>query len=225
MSTYKTHCSKCGAILSNRFCSACGTDSEIPFRKRFLSWFSWMRQYPRFAFWAVLGLFGLAFGIVDEHVDFFEKHAPKLNAAFHSGEITTSGDGEYVMQKWTDDRDKLDADMKDADWQAIRQEMLKRKPYLDDLILENEKFQRRVRVEADSHLDVNDPCESLTIHEAAPLIAQATRVEQEFFVFVERTTTVTPQVAPAMDKILDKQKDISRRMSEFHERWQAKGCK
>jgi hypothetical protein len=184
-----------------------------------------MRQYPRFAFWAVLGLFGLAFGIVDEHVDFFEKHAPKLNAAFHSGEITTSGDGEYVMQKWTDDRDKLDADMKDADWQAIRQGMLKRKPYLDDLILENEKFQRRVRVEADSHLDVNDPCESLTIHEAAPLIAQATRVEQEFFVFVERTTTVTPEVAPAMDKILDKQKDISRRMSEFHERWQAKGCK
>ena len=116
MSTYKTHCPKCGAILSNRFCSACSTDSERPFRKRFLSWFSWMRQYPRLAFWAILGLLGLAFGIVDENVDFFEKHAPKLNAAFHSGEITTSGDGEYVMQKWVADRDKLDDDIKGGGW-------------------------------------------------------------------------------------------------------------
>jgi hypothetical protein len=42
-------------------------------------------------------LIGGAFAIVDERVDFFEKHAPKLNAALHGGEITSSGDGEYVI--------------------------------------------------------------------------------------------------------------------------------
>jgi len=173
----------------------------------------------------VVVLIGGGFTIVDEHVDFFEKHAPKLNAALHSGEISTSGDGEYVLTKWVDDRNKLDDDMKDGDWPLVREEMLKRKPYLEDLVLENEKFQRCVTVEADSHLDVNDPCESLTIHEAAPLIAEATRVEQEFFGFVERTTTVTPKDGTAIDQILDKQKEISRRLSEFHEHWQAKGCK
>ena len=107
----------------------------------------------------------------------------------------------------------------------VREEMLKRKPYLDDLILENEKFQRRVIVETNSHLDVNDLCESLTIHEAAPLIAEDTRVKQEFFGFVERTTTVTPEDAAAFDHLMDKQKDVNTRLSEFHERWQAKGCK
>jgi hypothetical protein len=183
-----------------------------------------MRQYPRLAIWSIIAVIGAGYAVVDENVDFFEKHAPKINAAIHDGEITSTGDASYDMQKWIDDRAKLDADLKSDDWSAMRQEMLKRKPAVDDLILQNGKIQRRVKLEADSHLDVNDACEGLTIKEGAPLIAQDTQTRQEFYALVERTTTVTPEVAARIDKLIDLQATINKRFVEFNDHWQAK-CK
>ena len=183
-----------------------------------------MRQYPRLALWLIIAVIGAGYAVVDENVDFFEKHAPKINAAIHDGEITSEGDASYVMQKWIDDRAQLDADLKGDDWPTMRQEMLKRKPTLDDLILQNGRFQRRVKLEADQHLDLNDACESLTIQEGAPLIAQDTRTKQEFYALVERTTTATPEAAARIDKILDEQTAIDKRFAEFNAHWQAK-CK
>src|ERR1700677_3001778 len=73
MSTFRTRCLKCGAILPGGFCTVCGTDNEKPFRQKVFSRLSWMRQYPRFALWAILALIGGVIAIVDENVDFFEK--------------------------------------------------------------------------------------------------------------------------------------------------------
>ena len=168
---------------------------------------------------------GAGVAVIDEHVDFFERHAPKLNAAFHGGEITTTGDLEYDITKWFDDKRKLeDVDTGD-DWKAMRREVLERKPYLDDLVLQNEKFQRRAKLEADAHLDVNHPCANLSIHELAPLIAQTTRVEQEFYSSVESSEQLTQEVTARMRKIDDERAEIKNRFSELNVHWHANGCK
>jgi hypothetical protein len=225
VSNYKTHCPQCGAMLSNRFCSACGADSEQPLRKRFLGWFSWMRQYPRFAFWVILLLIGGIVAIVDENVDFFQKHAPKFNAAFHSGEITTSGDAEYNIQKWLEDKGKLDDDPKGPGWVAMRDDLLGRQTYLDDMVSRNETFQRRVTFEATSHVNENDACQNLTVHEAAPLIAQATQAEQAFYGWVKRTKTPTAEDEARLARFSDEKDQIDKRFVDFHSHWQASGCK
>ncbi|MFZ1974833.1 MAG: hypothetical protein WAU89_18440 [Candidatus Acidiferrales bacterium] len=225
MSNYKTHCSQCGAMLSNRFCSACGADSEQPLRRRFLAWFSWMRQYPRFAFWLILLLIGGIVATVDENVDFFEKHAPKLNAAFHSGEITTSGDADYNIQKWLDDKGKLDDDPKGPGWVAMRDDLLGRQIYLDDMVSRNETFQRRVTIEVTNRISENDACQNLTVHEAAPLIAQATQAERAFYAWVKRTKTPTAEDEALLARFSDEKDQIDKRFVDFHSHWQASGCK
>jgi hypothetical protein len=225
MSNYQTHCAKCGAMLSNRFCGACGADSETPLRKRFLAWFSWMRQYPRFAFWVILLLIGGIVAIVDENVDFFEKHAPKLNAAFHGGEISTSGDAEYNMQKWADDRLKLEEDPKGTGWVAMRTDLLGRQNYLDDMASRNEIIQRRISFEIANHVDENNPCQRLTVHEAGPLIAQATHAEEDFYSWLKRTKTRTPEDGARLTEFSDEREQIEKRFVDFHSHWQASGCK
>ncbi len=225
MSTYKTNCPSCGAILSKPICGVCGTDSERPLRQKFLSWFAWMRQYPRFAVWVTLAVIGMTFAVVDEHVDFFERHAPKLNAALHGGEITTTGDAAYQMGKWVDDRKKLMDDFASDDWEAMRREMLTRKPYLDDLVLRNDRFQRRIKIEVDGHVDAKDPCQNLTTQEAAPLIARATQVEQEFYSSMASTEKLTPDDATRLGRIDDERRTINRGFADFYHHWQGKGCK
>ena len=184
-----------------------------------------MRHYPRFAIWSILILVGALYAVVDANVDFFEKHAPKINAAIHSGEITSEGDASYVVGKWNNDIEKLNADLKGEGWVAIRQELLTRKPYLDDLVAQNEKFQRRVKVESDAHVDVNDPCEGLAMHEAAPLMLQYTRLFTSFYLLMERAETATPEISAKIDEVTSEQSAIERRLSDFGDHWKAKGCK
>jgi len=184
-----------------------------------------MHQYPRFAVLTILLLIGGIGAIIDENVDFFEKYAPKINAALHSGEITSTGDGEYNIAKWLEDRGKLDADFQSKDWQTYRQEVLRRKPYLDDLMQRNDTIQRRLQVEAAQHLDANDPCESVTIHEGGPIIAKYTQTEKEFYSLMKKSETPTPKVKAELDELDNKDAELKKQLSEFSEHWQAKGCK
>jgi hypothetical protein len=105
-----------------------------------------------------------------------------------------------------------------------RQAVLKRKPYLDDLILQNAKLQRRIGIEAQRHRDMDDPCESLAIHEGAPIIAQYTQLEQDFYLLVERTETATEQGEDSLGKLQGRTAELSKRRSEFQTHWQAKNC-
>jgi hypothetical protein len=66
---------------------------------------------------------------------------------------------------------------------------------------------------------------ALTIHEGAPLIAQDTQFEQEFFALLEHTTTVTPEVGARIDQIIAEQTSANARLVEFNKPLQAKGCK
>ncbi len=184
-----------------------------------------MRRYPRFALWAILALIGGVIAILDENVDFFEKHAPKINAYLHGGEITSTGDAIYDMNKWVADIGKLDADAKGKGWQAKRSDMLSRKPYLDDLVLQNDRLQRRLKMESDKHLDAGDPCESITIHEVAPLMARDTRLEQYFYSLLKDNESPTDEVRSRINGVSKTKDEINQGWSQFNEHWRSKGCK
>jgi hypothetical protein len=225
VTTDMTHCPRCGAIVTDRFCNACGADSQERSRNLVSSILSWMRKHPRYAIWIVLGILAGGFAIVDRNVGFLEKHAPKINAMIHDGEISSEGDATYQGQKWSEDLGKLEGDLKGEGWKAVRQEMLGRKPYLADLVDRNGKIQRRIISELLDHTDQNDACESLAVHEAAPLMDQYTKVEQEFYGILERTETPTKQDSARISAIAEQQDALHKRFSEFGEHWRAKGCK
>lgn len=220
-----THCPRCGAIITTRFCNICGADSQERNRNILSSALSWMRKHPRYAIWIVLAILGAGFAIVDRNVGFFEKHAPKLNAMIHDGEISSEGDASYQGQKWSEDLGKLEEDLNVEGWKAIRQELLKRKPYLADLVDRNGKIQRRIIGELIDHSDQSDPCESLAVHEAAPIMDQYTKAEQEFYSILERTETPSKQDSARISAIGEQQDALRKRFSEFGEHWRAKGCK
>jgi hypothetical protein len=225
VTTDMTHCPRCGAIITTRFCNICGADSQEGSRGILSSTLSWMRKHPRYAIWIVVAILGAGVAIVDRNVVFFEKHAPKLNAMIHDGEISSEGDASYQGQKWSEDLGKLEEDLKGDGWKAVRQEMLKRKPYLADLVDRNGKIQRRIISELIDHTDQSDPCESLAVHEAAPLMDQYTKAEQEFYSILERSETPTKLDRTRMDAIAVQQDALRPRFSEFGEHWRAKGCK
>lgn len=218
MSTFRTACLKCGSVLPGRFCTVCGTDNEKP-------WLSWVRQYPRFALLAIVVLIGAVGGVVDENVDFVEKYAPKINAALHGGEITSGGDARYDVHKWGVDLKKLDDDPKDGDWPATRADMLSRKPYVDDLVLRNGRFQRRVKTESDAHLSVGDACETMAIREFAPLMERDTRWEQDFYALLKDAETPTAATMARIDDMNKTKDEINQGLSEFNEHSRSKGCK
>jgi len=224
VSTYITRCPRCGIILTTRFCTACGADSEKPRRSVVSSIWSWVRRHPRYAIWIVILVVGGAFAVVDENVDFFEKHSPKLNAAIHSGEITTEGDAEYQGTKWAEDVGKLEANIDGDGWQAVRDALLKRKPYLDDLVDRNDKMQSRLKVEADKHLDQNDICEGLAIHEAGPVMDEYTKLEQEMYWLLAKTATPTKEDLTKMSEIADEAAAVLKKLTEYNDHAKAKGC-
>jgi hypothetical protein len=168
---------------------------------------------------------GLLYSVVDENVGFFQKYAPKFNASIHRGEITSKGDADYHANKWREDLTKLNEDVTGSDWKAMREEVLKRKPFLADLVLENDKWQRRMQLEANQHLDANDPCETLAIHEGAPLMARYTRIEQDFYSLVARTETATEETSARLDEFNAKKAELDKRSSDLLDDMRAKNCK
>lgn len=214
-------CPRCGSVVSGSFCQACGRDAK-PFRQRL---WSWVRKYPRATIWIIIIALGAGYSLIDENVDFFAKHAPAVNAAIHAGEISSEGDAIYDVEQWSGDLQKLNADTKSQDYPHLRQEMLARTPYLNDLVARNEKFQARVQTEAGDHLDVGDQCESLAIHQFAPLMAQYTRSYSDLFNLLQADASASSASNAEFSRIADRQTQIEKELTSYLAKSNAAGCK
>lgn len=184
-----------------------------------------MRKYPRATIWIIIIALGAGYSFIDENVDFFAKHAPAVNAAIHAGEIGSEGDAIYDVEQWSGDLQKLNADTKSQDYPHLRSELLARTPYLNDLVARNEKFQARVRIEAGDHLDVGDQCESLAIHQFAPLMAQYTNSYSALYNLLRADTSTDSEDSGEFSQIADRQTQIEKELTSYLAKSDAAGCK
>jgi hypothetical protein len=165
----------------------------------------------------------LAF-VAYKSVAFMEKHAPRINAAMHNGEISDDSDSEYLGLKIGDNIAALEAPYKGNDWASIRVEVLSREPYLNDLKEQNERFQQRTALEKNAHLGNDDICERLALDEFAPALRNFTKALDSEFSLIKTTPTAT-KAATASLGALSKQEDEARdQLSTYFDDGKSKGC-
>jgi len=157
--------------------------------------------------------------VASQSLQFMEKHAPSVNAAVHSGEISNDADAGYAGMKIGDDINVLAAPIKGEDWTAMRAELLSRQRYLTDLKLRNEKLG-----DADLTLTIKDDCDRIALKELLPALNQyAKALDGEFAVF-KSAPSPTPDAAASLTK-WSKQEDAARqRLSSYFAESKAKGC-
>jgi hypothetical protein len=136
----------------------------------------WFKLIYGATVWLIIGIL-----IASESVDFFEKHAPKVNAILHSGEITSESDAGYGGTKISEDFAALDADYKGKTLAERRKELLDRQPFLDDLSAVNDKFQRHAVDERAGKVDANDVCEQAALNEWLPALDSYVKAETAIF--------------------------------------------
>lgn len=164
-------------------------------------------------------------GFVAYHnVGFLEKHAPKINAKLHGGEISGDADAEYSGGKVGDDIVALEADVKSKDWAGVRTEMLSRTPYLVDLTTQNDKLQRQFTKERDANVAANDACEKLALDEFGPALNDYTSAMNDTYSLARSTTIPTSETAPALDKLTAREEGSMQRLRAYFSDRGTHGC-
>lgn len=160
-----------------------------------------------------------------ENVDFLEKHAPRLNAAMHNGEISDESDSKYDGLQLVKDLSALSAEYKGKEnWETLRSEVISRQPYLDDLKRRNEAFQQRRAVEKNANLGTGDVCEQMLLEEFLPALNNFTNAVDTGFSLIESTPKLTPKVARALAALRQQEDDARGRMFAFYDEAPKKGC-
>lgn len=157
-------------------------------------------------------------------VDFMEQHAPALNAKLHSGKITDDSGSEYAGLQIGKDIEVLEADVKATNWPGMRNELLARQPYLNDLNARNEDFQNQVSHERDANLGANDTCEYLTITEFAPALNDFTHNENKLLGFAKDTTAINKETSQALKDVSDQENGAIQELQKAYSDFDAHKC-
>src|SRR5262249_1777547 len=113
---------------------------------------------------------GILVFVAYRSVDFMEKHAPRINAMMHGGEMSDESDGEYFGLQVGKDIKALGTPYNGKDWVTFRSEVISREPYLSDLNRQNERFQQRTVMEKSANADKDDVCEKIALNEFSPAL-------------------------------------------------------
>jgi len=167
---------------------------------------------------------GILVFVAYKSVGFMEKHAPRLNAAMHSGEIGDESDGEYAGLQIGKDIQALSADFKGQDWPAIRSEILSREPYLSDLTRQNERFQKRTAVEKNANLGNGDVCEQIAFDEFVPALNNYTKVLNSEFSLIQTTPKPTNAAVATLDALSKQESEAKSQLSTYFKDANQKGC-
>jgi len=159
-------------------------------------------------------------------VDFVEKHAPSVNAAMHSGEITDKSDLEYAVLKIAEDTTALVAPSKSNGWAGLRSQFLSRQPYLNDLKTQNDKIQRRtvIEVERDATKNDADVCERIAFNEFAPALRDYTKALDKEFSILRSAPTPTQAAVSSWDGWSKREGNARQRLLTYFADAEAKGC-
>jgi len=167
---------------------------------------------------------GLLVFIAYKSVGFMEKHAPRLNAAMHGGEMGDESDGEYAGLEIGKDIQALSADFQGHDWPAIRSEVLSREPYLNDLKRQNERFQQRTVVEKNANLGSADVCEQIALNEFVPALNHYTNVLDSEFSLIRTTPKPTHASVTSLDALSKQEGEAKSQLSAYFQDAKQKGC-
>jgi hypothetical protein len=168
---------------------------------------------------------GVLVYIAYQSVGFMEKHAPRVNAALHSGELSEDSDMHYAGMKIGDDIKALEAPYKSDGWAAVRSEILSREPYLNDLKLQNERFQQRIVVEKNANLGDNDVCERIALTEFGPALKNYARTLDAEFTLIKNTPEATKTAATSLHDLGKQEDDGVGQLSAYFDDVKTKGCK
>jgi hypothetical protein len=167
---------------------------------------------------------GVLVFIAYQSVEFMEKHAPRLNAAMHGGEISGDSDGEYSGMQIGKDLKALAAPYKGQNWGAIRSEVLSREQFLDDLKQQNEKFQQRKGIEKNANLGSNDVCESIALDEFLPALNNYASVLTAEFSLIKATPEATKAATTSLGTLSKEEDDARKQLAAYFDDSTAKGC-
>jgi hypothetical protein len=158
--------------------------------------------------------------IASGYVDFFEKHAPKVNALLHSGDITSDSDADYGGTKISEDLDALTADLKGKTYPEMRAEILARQSFLDDLNAQNDKFQRHADQERLGKMDTSDVCEQIALNDWLPALDNYAKAQTA----VMRAVKGSPDPSVLTDDLVKQVDTATDRYNTSTKSFHEKGC-
>lgn len=157
-------------------------------------------------------------------VGFMEKHAPRINAAMHGGEMSDESDGEYAGIQIGKDISELESPYKGHDWETIRSEVISRETFLNDLKRQNEKFQQRAPEEKTDNLGNDDICERIALNEFVPALNNFTKALDAEFSLIKATPNATESASTTLNALSDREDEARKQLSTYFDDAKAKGC-
>ena len=166
-------------------------------------------------------------GVAFNSVEFFEKHAPTVNAALHSGEITDESDAQYAGTRIWEDIKALNAPTKtkNTDWAGMRSELLSREPHLNDLKVQNDKLQRRLEIERTQSLGTNDICGRLVLDELGPALKDYTKTLVAEYSIIKDTPVPSQATSALLNDLANQEEEAKQKLRAFIKHDDERGCK